>query len=113
MAPTGGGWQEEGLSDAGVCSAHDNAAGGASDGRAALLHGMSSKEVAVGVFSRAAPTYNSVGPRHFTHFARRLVDYVNVQPGDHVLDVATGTGEVLLAAAERCGDTGRLLGIDL
>jgi ubiquinone/menaquinone biosynthesis C-methylase UbiE len=42
-----------------------------------------------------------------------LVDYVNVQPGDHVLDVATGTGEVLLAAAERCGDTGRVLGIDL
>ena len=59
----------------------------------------SPKEAVVGVFSRAAPTYNSVGPRHFTYFARRLVEYADVRPGDRVLDVATGTGEVLLAAA--------------
>jgi ubiquinone/menaquinone biosynthesis C-methylase UbiE len=72
-----------------------------------------SKEAVVGVFSRAAPTYNAVGPRHFTYFARRLVEYVDVRPGDRVLDVATGTGEVLLATAERCGDSGQVVGIDL
>jgi ubiquinone/menaquinone biosynthesis C-methylase UbiE len=73
----------------------------------------SPKEAVVGVFSRAAPTYNSVGPRHFTYFARRLVEYVDVRPGDRVLDVATGTGEVLLAAAERSGENGQVVGIDL
>jgi ubiquinone/menaquinone biosynthesis C-methylase UbiE len=73
----------------------------------------STQKAAVGLFSRAAPMYNSIGPRHFTYFARRLVEYVDVQPGSWVLDVATGTGEVLLAAAERSGENGRLVGIDL
>ena len=73
----------------------------------------SSKEGEVGVFSRAAPTYNAVGPRHFTYYAQRLVEFVGVHGGDRVLDVATGTGDVLLAAAERTGETGRIVGIDL
>lgn len=71
------------------------------------------KEEAVGVFSRAAASYNAVGPRHFTHFARQVVAFAGVGPGERVLDLATGTGEVLLAAAERCGSDGRLVGIDL
>jgi ubiquinone/menaquinone biosynthesis C-methylase UbiE len=72
-----------------------------------------STNAVVGVFSRAASTYNAVGPRHFTYFARRLVAYVEVRPGDRVLDVATGTGEVLLATAKRCGERGHVVGIDL
>jgi SAM-dependent methyltransferase len=36
-----------------------------------------------------------------------------VQPGDRVLDVATGTGAVLLAALERCGTRGHVIGIDV
>jgi ubiquinone/menaquinone biosynthesis C-methylase UbiE len=71
------------------------------------------KVTTVGVFSRAAASYNAVGPRHFTYFAQRLVEYVDVRPGDRVLDVATGTGEVLLAAAQRCGERGQAVGIDL
>ncbi|MBV9328531.1 MAG: methyltransferase domain-containing protein [Chloroflexi bacterium] len=54
-----------------------------------------------------------VGPRHFTYFARRLVDFVGIEPGDRNLDVATGTGAVLLAAAERCADGLQVVGIDL
>jgi ubiquinone/menaquinone biosynthesis C-methylase UbiE len=65
------------------------------------------------VFSRAARTYDSVGPRHFAYFARKLVDFAALEPGSHVLDVATGTGAVLLAAAERLRGTGRLVGVDL
>ena len=72
-----------------------------------------SEEGEFGVFSRAAPTYNAVGPRHFTYYAQRLVEFVGVRGGDRVLDVATGTGEVLLAAAEHMGETGQIVGIDL
>jgi ubiquinone/menaquinone biosynthesis C-methylase UbiE len=36
-----------------------------------------------------------------------------VSPGDAVLDVATGTGQVLFAAAEAVGPAGRVVGIDL
>src|SRR5207247_10062122 len=35
------------------------------------------------------------------------------EPGSELLDVATGTGAVLLAAAERLAGTGRIVGIDL
>jgi O-methyltransferase / aklanonic acid methyltransferase len=65
------------------------------------------------VFSRAAASYNRAGPRPFTHFARRIVDLAAVAPGSRVLDVATGTGAILLAAAERTGAEGFLVGVDL
>jgi O-methyltransferase / aklanonic acid methyltransferase len=65
------------------------------------------------VFARAAQTYDAVGPRHFTYFARKLVNFAALEPGSYVLDVATGTGAVLLAAAERLGGTGRIVGIDV
>src|SRR5919199_2573840 len=72
-----------------------------------------SVEGVLGVFSRAAPTYDTVGPRHFEHFARRVVEFAGVWPDDRVLDVATGTGTVLAAAAERLGGTGHMVGVDL
>ncbi len=73
----------------------------------------SAKREIVGVFSRAAPSYDVVGPRQFSYFAGRLVAFVDPEAGSEVLDVATGTGAVLLAAAERLGDSGRFVGVDL
>jgi ubiquinone/menaquinone biosynthesis C-methylase UbiE len=67
----------------------------------------------IDIFSRAARTYDSVGPRHFTYFAGKLVEFAALEPGSEVLDVATGTGAVLLAAAERLAGSGRVVGIDL
>jgi ubiquinone/menaquinone biosynthesis C-methylase UbiE len=72
-----------------------------------------SKEQVVGLFSRAAPTYDSVGPRHFSYFASRLVEFADVHPGSDVLDVATGTGVVLVAVSQRLGGSGSVVGIDL
>lgn len=44
--------------------------------------------------------------------ARRLVELAALPPGAQVLDIATGTGWVALAAAEHVGPTGRVLGVD-
>jgi len=71
------------------------------------------KDRVVGLFSRTASSYDTVGPRHFAYFARRLVEFAAVQRGDRVLDVATGTGAVLLLAAEQVGETGRVVGVEL
>ena len=71
------------------------------------------KEGVVGVFGRAAPTYDSVGPRFFAHFGRRLVEIVDLPVGARVLDVAAGRGAVLFPMAERIGPAGHVNGIDL
>ena len=57
------------------------------------------KSVFAGVFSRSAPTYDTVVP-FFATFAERLVDRAAVRPGDRVLDVACGTGACAAAALD-------------
>ena len=66
-----------------------------------------------GLFSRAAPEYDQIGPRFFAHFGRRLVEVAQITAGEHVLDVATGRGAALFPAAARVGAGGRIVGIDI
>ena len=53
-----------------------------------------------------------VGPI-FRPWADVLLDYAQVSADDSVLDVAAGTGVVARTAAERVGDTGRVLATDI
>ena len=62
-------------------------------------------------FDLIAPDYDQAGC--FAHFGRHLVELVGVEPGQCVLDVATGRGAVLFPAAERVGVAGEVIGIDL
>jgi arsenite methyltransferase len=41
-----------------------------------------------------------------------LLDFVNLQPKQKVIDVATGTGIVAIAAAEKVGSEGKVIGVD-
>lgn len=41
-----------------------------------------------------------------------LVELAHLQPGQHILDVATGTGIVAIAASERVGSEGKVIGVD-
>ncbi len=41
-----------------------------------------------------------------------LVELANLQPGQDILDVATGTGIVAIAAAQRVGAEGQVIGVD-
>ena len=66
-----------------------------------------------GVFSRAAATYDQLGPRFFSILGHRLVELAQIPQGSTVLDVASGRGASLFAAAERVGLSGRVVGIDL
>jgi hypothetical protein len=45
----------------------------------------SSQEGVGGVFSRAASTYDSYGPRFFAQLGQRLVEVSHITPGAHVL----------------------------
>ena len=45
--------------------------------------------------------------------AIKAVDYCPPGPGDHVLDVATGTGSIAFYSAELVGPTGHVIGVDI
>ena len=64
------------------------------------------------VYDRAAASYERVGPPFFSYFGRRVVDMVGIPEGARVLDVACGAGAVLLAAVERVGPSGVVVGVD-
>src|SRR5262245_53264955 len=51
-------------------------------------------------------------PRLFGPCAEALCDLLEIAPGEHVLDVATGTGAVARIAAVRAGATGTVTGTD-
>lgn len=52
-------------------------------------------------------------PALFAQWAPTMLQHAAVSPGQHVLDVACGTGVVARAAAELVGPTGSVSGVDL
>jgi len=52
-------------------------------------------------------------PRFFLPWARELVNMVAPRPGEHVLDVACGTGAVTRLIAERVEPGGKVVGLDV
>ena len=69
------------------------------------------KAQAAARFNAMAAEFDAQGA--FAHFGQRLVEVVSIEPGQRVLDVATGRGAVLFSAAERAGETGEVVGVDL
>jgi len=65
------------------------------------------------VFDDNAAAYDRVGPAIYEHFGTRLVNWLTLEPGTKMLDIATGTGAVLLPAARLLGPKGHITGIDL
>lgn len=64
-------------------------------------------------FELASAGYDRLAVRGLAQTARGLVQTVKPQPGDRVLDVATGTGWAAFAAAAAVGDAGSVVGVDI
>lgn len=70
-------------------------------------------------FNRLAPFYDAlvrflaffIGGEH--RLRQRVVTLIGLRPGDHVLDVACGTGTMATMMAECVGPEGQIVGIDL
>lgn len=66
------------------------------------------------VATRAAELYEKrLVPALMAAWAPRTIEAARIRQGDRVLDVACGTGIVARAAAERAGDAGQVVGLDL
>ncbi len=71
------------------------------------------KQAMAGVFTRASSNYDRVVTSFFSQLGADLVEYVRLQPGWQVLDVACGRGATVFPASETVGHAGRVVGIDL
>jgi arsenite methyltransferase len=65
------------------------------------------------VFNRVAAGYDNPASRFFPFCADRLIVRLNPARGSKILDVATGTGVVAMAAVQAVGHEGRVMAIDL
>ena len=74
---------------------------------------MDEKQAITGVFNLVATKYDNPSLRFFPLCADKLVDYAKIKPGNKVLDIATGTGVVAMAAAQCLSNGGRIQAIDL
>ena len=66
----------------------------------------------VGLFDALAEGYDRAALRFFPFTADRLAQRLLPQPGEKILDVATGTGAVAVAVGQRLGGGGRVIAID-
>ncbi|GMQ60665.1 hypothetical protein AN1V17_50660 [Vallitalea sediminicola] len=65
-----------------------------------------------GIFNRVAANYESIGPKYFSYFGKKLVKHAKVNEGATLLDVACGKGASLFPAINSVGEKGQVIGID-
>ncbi|NGP88513.1 class I SAM-dependent methyltransferase [Fodinibius halophilus] len=61
----------------------------------------------------SSPHYEKGWDKQLWPAQQRLLENVNLQPGEDVLDVSCGTGLVTLPIAQKVGKRGKVMGIDL
>jgi ubiquinone/menaquinone biosynthesis C-methylase UbiE len=74
---------------------------------------MDEKQAITQVFNLVSKSYDNHSLRFFPACAEKMVAYAEIKPGQKVLDVATGTGMVAIAAAQAVGNEGSVDAIDL
>ena len=66
-----------------------------------------------GIWDRYPALYRQEVDRRFAPVVEQVIARAALQPGEHVLDLGTGTGSVALQAASLIGPGGGVLGVDI
>jgi SAM-dependent methyltransferase len=66
-----------------------------------------------GIWDRYPEIYRQEVDRRFAPVVEQVITRAALQPGQHVLDLGTGTGSVALQAASLVGPGGEVLGVDI
>ena len=56
---------------------------------------------------------NMLSLGQYSHFIKRIVDRMSINPGQSILDLGSGTGKNDCFMAEKVGSRGRILGLDI
>jgi enediyne biosynthesis protein CalE5 len=67
----------------------------------------------ISVWDRMVPVYVREIDKRFGPIVERVVRRADLKPGQHVLDLGTGTGSVALRAAEAVAPNGRITALDI
>src|SRR4029453_14840759 len=67
----------------------------------------------ISVWDRMVPVYIREIDKRFEPIVERVVKRTNLKPGQHVLDLGTGTGSVGLKGAEAVAPNGRVTAVDI
>lgn len=67
----------------------------------------------VGVWDRMADVYQKKIDKRFGPVIEHVLNRANLQSGEKILDLGTGTGAVAIAAATRLGANGRVIAVDI
>ncbi len=69
------------------------------------------KQGIANLYNRRSQTYDD--SKWHVQICQCLLEYAQVSFGQHVLDIATGTGHIAIAASQIVGSEGRVIGIDI
>ena len=64
------------------------------------------------IYNKRASSYDSEGGFHPVQ-AADYIKWMNLEPGQHVLDLACGTGAIAIPASKIVGPSGKVVGIDI
>jgi ubiquinone/menaquinone biosynthesis C-methylase UbiE len=78
-----------------------------------LLQLIQKKKEITALYNLASAGYDLPSLKFFSLSATRLVQLLEVKPGQLILDVGTGTGVAAIRTAECCQPGGRVIGVDL
>ena len=67
----------------------------------------------VGVWDGMSQVYAEAIDERFAAVVDGVIGRASLQPGEHVLDLGTGTGQVAIKAASLVGASGRVTGVDI
>ena len=72
-----------------------------------------SRDEARASYDRLSKIYDLLSAGSEQRFREIGVDALEIQAGEHILEIGSGTGQALVAMAQRVGNEGRVFGIDL
>jgi len=67
----------------------------------------------ISVWDRMVPVYVREIDKRFQPIIERVVKLGDLKPGQHVLDLGTGTGSVAIKAAEAVAPNGHITAVDI
>ncbi|NEU04236.1 class I SAM-dependent methyltransferase [Clostridium senegalense] len=71
------------------------------------------KRELINLWDKVGVNFSEIGPNYWKRFGERLIELSDINAGDFVLDIGIGRGASLFPAAQRVGEKGQVIGIDI